>query len=187
MLQSINVCCGSWPLQLKILKCLSEMQRPNPWSTRKCAKVFQTVICRWIMASSTCTQDFILFPFLLQELGIPSNVKLGTGYPGDPDTRAWLKSNTHPLWGFNYPQMVRFSWETCTRRGLKKYNNTITRHNYVLIFLQGFFTWCWLWIWKHVSTSCDNLCVWGCQNTWSAVSHTLHSAGSETNISDRSL
>ncbi|KAJ4795621.1 Ribonuclease [Rhynchospora pubera] len=30
----------------------------------------------------------------------------------DPDTKAWLEKNKHPLFGF--PTLVRFSWGTCT-------------------------------------------------------------------------
>ncbi|GFP80956.1 ribonuclease h2 subunit a, partial [Phtheirospermum japonicum] len=36
----------------------------------------------------------------------------GSGYPGDPQTKAWLKDHQHPVFGF--PTRVRFSWGTCT-------------------------------------------------------------------------
>ncbi|GAX85577.1 hypothetical protein CEUSTIGMA_g12992.t1 [Chlamydomonas eustigma] len=39
--------------------------------------------------------------------------ELGTGYPHDATTVAWLKKNLHPVLGF--PDLVRFSWETCAR------------------------------------------------------------------------
>lgn len=40
-------------------------------------------------------------------------MKLGSGYPADPETKAWLTSHIDPVFGF--PDFVRFSWETCTR------------------------------------------------------------------------
>jgi ribonuclease H2 subunit A len=43
----------------------------------------------------------------------PNSVNLGTGYPGDPATQAWLSSNMDPVFGF--PHLVRFSWDTCGR------------------------------------------------------------------------
>jgi hypothetical protein len=39
--------------------------------------------------------------------------KLGSGYPADPDTKAWLAASTNRVFGF--PPLVRFSWETCNR------------------------------------------------------------------------
>lgn len=43
---------------------------------------------------------------LLKNLGLGC----GSGYPGDPLTRAWLKRNHNPVFG--YPSVVRFSWAT---------------------------------------------------------------------------
>eukprot|EP00116_Pleurobrachia_bachei_P006227 sb/3466489/ len=34
----------------------------------------------------------------------------GSGYPGDPNTKDWLRRNVDPVFGF--PQFVRFSWST---------------------------------------------------------------------------
>lgn len=35
---------------------------------------------------------------------------MGSGYPSDPNTKAWLVKNTNTVFGF--PHIVRFSWET---------------------------------------------------------------------------
>lgn len=37
----------------------------------------------------------------------------GCGYPSDPSTVAWLKSNVDPVFG--YSDIVRFSWSSCDR------------------------------------------------------------------------
>lgn len=37
---------------------------------------------------------------------------IGSGYPSDPKTTAWLRSNQSPLFGWPH-DMVRFSWQTC--------------------------------------------------------------------------
>eukprot|EP00158_Paraphelidium_tribonemae_P002415 Partr_v1_DN25345_c0_g1_i6_m21664 putative Endonuclease that specifically degrades the RNA of RNA- DNA hybrids (By similarity) len=37
--------------------------------------------------------------------------QLGSGYPGDPNTKKWLSSNLQPVFGF--PGLIRFSWSTC--------------------------------------------------------------------------
>ncbi|KAF9003939.1 ribonuclease H-like domain-containing protein [Cyathus striatus] len=36
--------------------------------------------------------------------------EVGSGYPSDPNTQAWLKSSIEPVFGF--PKLVRFSWTT---------------------------------------------------------------------------
>ncbi|EIM21266.1 ribonuclease HII [Wallemia mellicola CBS 633.66] len=40
----------------------------------------------------------------------PEKMKLGSGYPGDPNTVAWLKNNLDDVFGL--PQLARFSWST---------------------------------------------------------------------------
>ena len=36
----------------------------------------------------------------------------GSGYPGDPITKQWLRLSIDPVFGF--PSIIRFSWQTCT-------------------------------------------------------------------------
>jgi len=38
------------------------------------------------------------------------STELGSGYPSDPNTQAWLKTAVNPIFGF--PKIVRFSWTT---------------------------------------------------------------------------
>ncbi|KJA26280.1 hypothetical protein HYPSUDRAFT_181046 [Hypholoma sublateritium FD-334 SS-4] len=42
--------------------------------------------------------------------GLTFGTALGSGYPSDPNTQAWLKSAVEPVFGF--PNIVRFSWTT---------------------------------------------------------------------------
>lgn len=39
--------------------------------------------------------------------------QFGSGYPGDPNTKAWMEHNLDVVFG--YPTVVRFSWDTCRR------------------------------------------------------------------------
>ena len=38
---------------------------------------------------------------------------LGSGYPGDPETKSYLERSTHPVFGYTF--LVRFSWSTTVR------------------------------------------------------------------------
>lgn len=91
----------------------------------------QLVVCDlpWIDPSTCCCVGRTCLPptatlrFCLSHLSLscqpPQSLgltgELGSGYPGDPATAAWLTAHMHPVWGF--PALVRLSWETCARWG----------------------------------------------------------------------
>ncbi|GLT88736.1 hypothetical protein SLE2022_067480 [Rubroshorea leprosula] len=58
------------------------------------------------------TRDRALREWVLEETAENMHRKFGSGYPGDPDTKAWLDHHKHSVFGF--PTLVRFSWGTCT-------------------------------------------------------------------------
>ncbi|XP_026440140.1 ribonuclease H2 subunit A-like isoform X2 [Papaver somniferum] len=58
------------------------------------------------------TRDRAVRDWVLDETAENINRKFGSGYPGDPETKTWLKDHQHPVFGF--PTLVRFSWGTCT-------------------------------------------------------------------------
>ncbi|XP_073003135.1 ribonuclease H2 subunit A isoform X1 [Typha latifolia] len=58
------------------------------------------------------TRDRALRDWILDETGENIHRNFGSGYPGDPETKAWLDDHKHPVFGF--PTLVRFSWGTCT-------------------------------------------------------------------------
>ncbi|KAF3578472.1 hypothetical protein DY000_02034390 [Brassica cretica] len=58
------------------------------------------------------TRDRALREWLVEETGENINRNFGSGYPGDPETKAWLTQHKHSVFGF--PSLVRFSWGTCT-------------------------------------------------------------------------
>ena len=61
----------------------------------------------------TCT--VVVLTHSAQAMGLSG--QMGTGYPHDANTIAWLKAHLHPVLGF--PDLVRFSWETCSRQVCK--------------------------------------------------------------------
>lgn len=58
------------------------------------------------------TRDKALRGWVLDETAENMHRNFGSGYPGDPETKAWLYDHKHPVFGF--PTLVRFSWGTCT-------------------------------------------------------------------------
>ncbi|XP_052185036.1 ribonuclease H2 subunit A [Diospyros lotus] len=58
------------------------------------------------------TRDRTLRDWVLEETAENMHRNFGSGYPGDPETKAWLRHHVHPIFGF--PTLVRFSWGTCT-------------------------------------------------------------------------
>ncbi|XP_073041808.1 ribonuclease H2 subunit A isoform X1 [Primulina eburnea] len=58
------------------------------------------------------TRDRALRDWVLDETAEHLHRNFGSGYPGDPGTKAWLADHTHSVFGF--PTLVRFSWGTCT-------------------------------------------------------------------------
>ncbi|KAG8390793.1 hypothetical protein BUALT_Bualt01G0120500 [Buddleja alternifolia] len=57
------------------------------------------------------TRDRALRNWMLEETAEDMQRKFGSGYPGDPQTKAWLDDHKHSVFGF--PTLVRFSWGTC--------------------------------------------------------------------------
>ncbi|XP_039071898.1 ribonuclease H2 subunit A-like [Hibiscus syriacus] len=58
------------------------------------------------------TRDKALREWVLEETSENMHRSFGSGYPGDPETKAWLAHHKHSVFGF--PALVRFSWSTCT-------------------------------------------------------------------------
>ncbi|KAF5367380.1 hypothetical protein D9758_003696 [Tetrapyrgos nigripes] len=57
------------------------------------------------------TRDACLEGWTFEEEGYKApDIELGSGYPSDPKTQAWLKCCLDPTFGF--PKVVRFSWTT---------------------------------------------------------------------------
>ncbi|CAN1140024.1 Ribonuclease H2 subunit A [Linum perenne] len=57
------------------------------------------------------TRDRSLREWVLDETHEDIGRNFGSGYPADPNTKAWLKQHKHKVFGF--PTVVRFSWATC--------------------------------------------------------------------------
>lgn len=67
-------------------------------------------------AASICAK--VMRDWCLTNWVYPENVqfteKRGSGYTGDPNTKAWLGKNMDKVFG--YPNLVRFGWSTCQRK-----------------------------------------------------------------------
>ncbi|KAL5710610.1 ribonuclease H [Ranunculus cassubicifolius] len=57
------------------------------------------------------TRDRAVRNWVLDETAENMHKNFGSGYPGDPATKAWLDDHKHSVFGF--PTLVRFSWGTC--------------------------------------------------------------------------
>ncbi|KAI9202596.1 ribonuclease-like protein H2 large subunit [Polychytrium aggregatum] len=67
-----------------------------------------------VSAASICakvTRDAVLHGWTFVERDLSISKNFGSGYPADPNTVAWMKDSTDPVFGF--PQVARFSWSTC--------------------------------------------------------------------------
>ncbi|CAK0755728.1 hypothetical protein CVIRNUC_002397 [Coccomyxa viridis] len=58
------------------------------------------------------TRDKLLREHLYNEK-VDISRETGSGYPADPETKAWLQKHVDRVFGF--PNLVRFSWSTCAR------------------------------------------------------------------------
>ncbi|XP_074310795.1 ribonuclease H2 subunit A [Silene latifolia] len=58
------------------------------------------------------TRDRALRSWAFDESAENMHRNFGSGYPGDPETKAWLEHHKQSVFGF--PTLVRFSWGTCT-------------------------------------------------------------------------
>lgn len=68
-----------------------------------------------VSAASICakvTRDHALKVWQFREADALNGLAFGSGYPGDPVTKAFLHDNIDPMFG--YPRLVRFSWSTAS-------------------------------------------------------------------------
>ncbi len=69
-----------------------------------------------VSAASICakvTRDRVLADWQFEERNLEDASRVfGSGYPGDPKTKQWLKNHSDPVFGF--PTLIRFSWKTTT-------------------------------------------------------------------------
>ncbi|KAG0589609.1 hypothetical protein KC19_1G033500 [Ceratodon purpureus] len=77
--------------------------------SKKADSLFPIVSAASIVAK--VTRDRALRGWTMDETGREIARGFGSGYPGDPDTKAWLEAHVNPVFGF--PSLVRFSWSTC--------------------------------------------------------------------------
>ncbi|CAG8464919.1 3194_t:CDS:10 [Ambispora leptoticha] len=69
-----------------------------------------------VSAASICakvTRDHVIKKLEFEEIRLRDEISrdFGCGYPSDPNTMQWLRSNLDPVFGF--PRIVRFSWTPC--------------------------------------------------------------------------
>jgi ribonuclease H2 subunit A len=66
-----------------------------------------------VSAASICAKvirDRVLAAWQFEERNVEASRVFGSGYPGDPKTKRWLKEHSDAVFGF--PSLIRFSWKT---------------------------------------------------------------------------
>jgi ribonuclease H2 subunit A len=76
--------------------------------TKKADSLFPIVSCASICAKVTRDETMIHWKYI-EPISFENN--FGSGYPSDPNTVSWLKTNYDVVFG--YPRCIRFSWSTC--------------------------------------------------------------------------
>lgn len=75
--------------------------------SKKADSIYPIVSAASICAKVTRDSEISNWNFI-ENVTVDRN--FGSGYPSDPNTVQWLKSNCDPLFG--YPRLIRFSWST---------------------------------------------------------------------------
>ena len=90
-------------------KLSSEFRNLDFTVEKKADDLFPVVSAASVFAK--VTRDKLLKEWNLTENFVKDKITdFGSGYPGDPKTKNWLKSSFDPVFGF--PNLVRFSWKT---------------------------------------------------------------------------
>lgn len=84
---------------------------PNVVVAPKADATYGTVSAASIVAKVTRDDDIEHWNFKEAGGNFVCSKDFGCGYPSDPLTKAWLRDNIDPIFGF--PSIVRFSWKTC--------------------------------------------------------------------------
>ncbi|CAG9464415.1 unnamed protein product [Pedinophyceae sp. YPF-701] len=94
---------------------LSQMFSGIKFTVRSKADALYPIVSAASIAAKV-TRDRQIANFAWEERfeeGSAPDGKLGSGYPSDPATKAWLANNVDAVFGF--PNLVRFSWATCAK------------------------------------------------------------------------
>jgi len=81
--------------------------------TTKADSKFKIVGAASVAAKVTrdaCIDGWVFEESNASDTELPWSTELGSGYPSDPKTQAWIKNSVDPTFGF--PSLVRFSWTT---------------------------------------------------------------------------
>ncbi|EJU04815.1 ribonuclease H-like protein [Dacryopinax primogenitus] len=73
------------------------------------------------VAAKTC-RDAWMESWVWEEEGMPPGQELGSGYPSDPKTQAWIANRLEKTFG--YPRLVRFSWAPI-RLSMEKHGHVV--------------------------------------------------------------